>query len=147
MAAAEAVLVAVVVFGGVGLRDVAFAAVVFLAIVFFAGAFFALFLGADFFALAFLALAFFAVTFFELAFLAEFLVDRLAVLGAERVLFRADVLLAVLLEEAFLAARFRAVDFLAVFREAVLPAPVFFAVVRFELFLTGFRAGLMAAGR
>jgi hypothetical protein len=89
--------------------------------------------------------AFFGAAFF-VVFLADLLVDLLAVFGAERGLFREEeVLLGVFFEAAFLAALFLAVDFLAVFREAVLP--VFLAVVRFELFLAGFRAGLMAAGR
>jgi hypothetical protein len=105
--------------------------------------FFVFFFAADLFA---------EVVFFSLRLVAVFFSLRLVAFfavffGDDLVLLRVVVLFCVFLEVAFLAADFRAVDFLAVLREAVLPAPAFLAVVRLDVFLAGFRAGLMAAGR
>ena len=139
--------VALVVFLAVVLPAVVFLAVFFT--LFLAGAFRAVFLGAGvragvFFAV-FLAAGFLAAVFLEV--FAGFLAAVFLAAG-----FRADFLEDVFAEDDRLDVRlpadvFFSAGFLTVLRADVDFAPVFFAVVRLELFLAGFLAGLMAAGR
>jgi hypothetical protein len=109
---------------------VAFFGVLFLTVVLLGGAFFAVDFLREAATFDALELVFFAVLFAEL---------RLLVL-------RAAVFFPVFLPGDLFAAGLRAVVFLALLLEDFL-APDLFAVVRFEVFLAGFLAGLMGAGR